>query len=136
VQETVMSPNDTFTIVSTGAHLVEVEGTGQHYDRPRGLSVANGVPTIAPACPCADPVRWWRVAAPPSVRTRVTVTSLPLLTFIGVRRPVRADRWPRLSEILRRLRLVRSKWKEIDDGARLRVDARGGDLIAVTFLDR
>src|ERR1700690_1069787 len=98
-----MSPNDTFTIISSVAHLVEVKGTGQHHDRPRGLSVANGVPTIAPACPNADPVRWWRVAAVPSVRTRVTVTSSPLLAFIGVRRRVHTDRWPRLREILRRL---------------------------------
>ena len=130
-----MSPNDTFTITSVGARLVEVEGNGPHKDLPDGLGVSDGVPTIAPVCAHHATVRRWRVAAPSSVTATVSVTSTPLLAFVGVRRR-RPDRWPRLSEILRRLRLVRSGWEDIDDGARIRVTAQGGDLIVVTFLER
>ncbi len=130
-----MSPNDTFTITSIGAPLVEVRGDGPHQDCPHGLTVSDGVPTIAPVAAHYATVRRWRVVGPRSVRATVSVTSTPLLAYVGVRRRI-PGKWPRLTEILRRLRLVRSDWQDIDDGARIRVTAEGGDLIVVTFLDR
>jgi hypothetical protein len=99
---------------SVGAPLVEVDGTGPTTDRPEGLDVPNDVLLTAPAHLLTEPIRRWRVDAPPSVQTRVSITDSPFGVFVGVRRCVplvskapwwrflAVYRWPRLRAVLKK----------------------------------
>src|SRR5258706_12746031 len=89
-----MSNNETFTILSTGAPLVEVDGTGPTTDRPGGLDVPDGVSTTAPVHLLTDFIRRWRVNAPLSVQATVSVTDSPFGVFVGARRCVTAAATP------------------------------------------
>jgi hypothetical protein len=105
--------NQTFTIVSVGAPLVEVDGTGPTTDRPSGLDVPDGVPITAPVHLLTEFVRRFRVDAPPSVQADVTIPDSPYGVFVGVRRCLplarkapwwrflAATRWPRLRAALK-----------------------------------
>jgi hypothetical protein len=106
--------NRTFTILSVGARLVEVDGDGPTTDRPDGITVPEGVPTIAPLHLLTQPVLRWRVDAAPSVQAKVSITDSPYGVFVGVRRCVplapaapwlrflAVTRWPRLRAALKR----------------------------------
>jgi hypothetical protein len=120
--------NRTFTIQSIGAPLVEVDGTGPTTDRPEGLDVADGMPLIAPVHLLSEPVRRWRVDAPPAVQAKVSITDSPFGVFVGVRRCVplaaRAPwwrflsvaRWPRLRAALKdRMPSVVALWYLLTD---------------------
>lgn len=77
---------ETFTIVSTGASLVEVDGDGPATDLPGGLAVADGVPTIAPVDLLTGFERFFRVDAGPSVTAKVNVSESPFGALLTVRR--------------------------------------------------
>ena len=156
-----MSNNSTFTIVSSGAPLVEVEGQGPAIDLPGGLGVPDGVPTMAPVDLLNAPTRVWRVNAPSSVPATVAITDTPwsLGAVVQVRRcvsPLRVrawwwrlfavERWPRLRAALRDRApsLVAlwhlyaddtepCDWQNVVDGSAMKVSARGGDLVVVNF---
>jgi hypothetical protein len=110
-----MSSNETFTILSVGASLVEVDGSGPTTDRPSGLDVPDGVPVTAPVHLLTEFVRRFRVDAAPSVQATVTITDSPFGVFVGVRRCVplarkapwwrflAVTRWPRMRGAIKRV---------------------------------
>jgi hypothetical protein len=151
-----MSNDQTFTILSTNAPLVEVNGDGPIADVQGGLAIPDGAATTARL---SAPIRRWRVDAPPVAQTAVVVTDSPYGAFVGVRRCVSsaaapkwwralaADRWPRLRAVLKRcapsaLALwhlftddVRPcTWRDVGEGLDSHAQARGGDLVVVNFV--
>src|SRR5262245_42305722 len=103
-----------FSILSTGAPLVEVNGSGPFSIRAGGLRIADGALKTASVELLSRPVRQFRVDAPASVRTLVSVTESPYGVFVGVRRCVpvaltqagrvfAVARWPRLRAVMRRV---------------------------------
>jgi hypothetical protein len=155
-----MSNDETFTILSVGAPLVEVDGDGPTLYRPDGVAVPDGIATTAPVHLLTAPVRRWLVDAQTSVQATVSITDSPFGAFVGVRRCVSPiepvpwsdwlaiRRWPRLRAFLERharslLALwylytdqqpAPCKWQDIGDNNRTSVDVRGGDLVVVTFV--
>jgi hypothetical protein len=110
-----MSDKTTFTILSTGAPLVEVDGDGPTTDRLGGLNVLAGVPVTVPIDLHNGRVRRWRVDAAPGVEATVAITGLPssLGCLVQVRRCVpfasppwwhffTVTRWPSLCAVLKR----------------------------------
>jgi hypothetical protein len=155
-----MNRNLTFTILSTRAPLVEVDGDGPYYMLPGGVRVADGARTRAPLDFATAPVRFFRVEAPRTLPTAVIVTDSPYGAFAHVRRCVEpelptkwwrvfaADRWPRLRGALQRRSpsivalwylltdtVQGCRWRDIGDNNTNQVMARGGDVIVVTFVD-
>jgi hypothetical protein len=158
---TTMNTDSKFTILSTRAPLVEVDGDGPYYMLPGGIAVADGARTTATVDLAARPVRKFRVETAQTIRTAVIVTDSPYGAFAQLRRCVEpeqprrwwhslvADRWPRLSGFLRRhARSVLAlwfvliddggeacRWQDIDDAPTNQVLARGGDVVVVTFVN-
>jgi hypothetical protein len=151
----------TFTILSTNAPLVEVDGDGPTVDRPGGLTVVDGVATTAPVALLNGFIRRFRVDAPSTTKTIVVVTESPFGAFVGLRRCVptptkkragifSVDRWPRVRRAMMRvaptvgaiwhlltadvLASPSCTWKDIGDDVHDTVIARGGDLVVVTFV--
>jgi hypothetical protein len=144
-----------FSILSTQAPLVEVVGDGPTTDLRGGLVVPDGCVTIAPADLLTRTIRRWRVDAPPSVKTSVVVTDSPFGAFVGLRR--RIDDIPAAASAncdSRALRLLKrvartlatlweppidpsavESWRDITEIATNQVQARGGDLVIVHFVD-
>lgn len=79
---------ETFTIVSTGASLVEVTGRGPAVDLAGGLAVPDGLPTIGPVNLLDGFRRFWRVDGSPDVQAKISVTDSPFGALLGVRRCV------------------------------------------------
>lgn len=157
-----MSKDSSFTILSLGAPLVEVDGSGPTTDRPGGLAVADGVPTTDHVDLLAGFERTWRVDAPPAITAAVSVTDSPYGVFVTARRcssPPRrhwwrtfsVSRWPRLRAWLKRhaptlLALwylycdeeepvpAACTWKDLGIGDTNHVTVHGGDLVVVTFV--
>jgi hypothetical protein len=154
-----MSNNSTFTILSNGASLVEVQGDGPYSDLPGGLAVPDGVPTIGPVDLLNGFIRKWRVDAPASVQATVAITDSPVGALVGLRRciaPLRPlpwwwflaiDRWPRLCAVLQRRAPTIAAlwylctdwtgpcdWKDVGDNNGMQVTAQGGDVVVVTFV--
>jgi hypothetical protein len=152
-----MSNNETFTILSVGAPLVEVGGDGPTTDWPGGVSVPDGAPTTAPVSLLNEWVRRWRVDAPSNVQANVSITDSPFGALVGIRRCVSTfrplklwdvARWPWWEVQLKRFTpsLVAlwnlysapvpaaCTWKDIGDNNGMQVTARGGDLVVVTFV--
>ena len=147
--------SETFTISSEGARLVEVDGSGPYSDRPGGVSVADGVPTIAPVHLLTEYVRRWRVDAVPSVQARVKVTDSPFGVFVGVRRCVASRRagwlnrltvrWPWVGVTNGRASTLRAlwnlltgeaqacTWRDVGDNLGDEVIASGGDVVVAIF---
>lgn len=78
---------ETFTIVSTGAPLVEVSGDGPFVDLRDGLAVPDGVPTIGQVDLVDGFYRFWRVDAR-DVQAKVAITDSPFGALLDVRRRV------------------------------------------------
>lgn len=153
-----MSNDETFTILSVGAPLVEVVGEGPATNRPDGLTVPDGVPVTAPVHLLDEWVRYWCVDAAARVAATVTITDSPFGAFIDVNRcvprpirwwhPIGIDQWPRLRDPLRRrLPLVAALWTLFTDESLMPCSwtnvgetsegpaaVRGGDVIRVTFV--
>ena len=152
-----MSNDETFTIVSVGAPLVEIDGDGPTTDRTGGVGVPDGVPTTAPLHLLNEWVRRWRVDAPPTTQASVSITDSPFGAMVGVRRcvapplkwwhPLAVDQWPRLRDLLRRHApslvalwylytdtTLSCTWKDIGNNDATAVNVRGGDLVIVTFV--
>lgn len=155
-----MSNDETFTILSTGAPLVEVDGDGPTTDRPGGVAVSDGVPATAPVHLLTEWVRRWRVDAPATTTASVAITDSPFGALVGVRRcvsPFRPlpwwrflaiDRWPWLRDTLRMRAPSLAAlwtlytdqtpasciWQDVGDNNGTQVTARGGDLVVVTFV--
>lgn len=155
-----MSNNETFTILSTGAPLVEVDGDGPTTDRAGGVEVQDGVPTTAPVHLLTEWVRRWRVDAPSTVQATVSITDSPFGAFVGLRRcvaPVQPlkwwrylaiERWPWLRAVLKRRAPsvvalwhlytddtpTPCNWQDVGDNNGTEVQARGGDVVVVTFV--
>jgi hypothetical protein len=156
-----MNRNLTFTILSTRAPLVEVDGgDGPYYMLPGGIRAADGARTTAPIDLANAPVRMFRVEAPKSVRTAVIVTDSPFGAFAHVRRCVEsaqpnrwwrglaADRWPRVRRVLKRRapsmlafwylitdNVQGCRWQDIGDNNTNQVLSRGGDVVVVSFVN-
>jgi hypothetical protein len=156
-----MNRNLTFTILSTRAPLVEVDGgDGPYYMLPGGARVADAARTTAPLDLADAPVRTFRVEAPKSVRTAVIVTDSPFGAFAHVRRCVEpaqpkkwwrglaANRWPRVRRVLKRRapsmlafwylvtdNVQGCRWQDIGDSNTNQVLARGGDVVVVSFVN-
>jgi hypothetical protein len=156
-----MNRNLTFTILSTRAPLVEVDGDGPYYMLPGGVGVADGARTTAPLDLAARPVRMFRVETAQTMRTAVIITDSPFGAFAHVRRcvepeqpkrwwqPLAAQRWPRVAGFLQRH--ARSllalwflltddggeacRWQDIGDANTNQVLARGGDVVVVSFVN-
>ena len=147
--------NQKFSILSTGAPLVEVNGNGPYVDHLSGLRIADASLKHAPVELLTHPVRRFRVDAPPSVRTIVAVTDSPFGASLRVRRraplsPRRffaVTRWPRLRSVVRTLSpsLValwhlftdesprQSVWRDVCERDSHQVAALGVDLVVVAF---
>jgi hypothetical protein len=109
-----MSKSQTFTILSVGAPLVEVDGTGPTTDRPSGVIVPDGVRINARVQLRKEFVRRFRVDAPPSTRAVVSIAESPYGVYLRVRRFVplataapwwrflAVSRWPRVRDALKR----------------------------------
>jgi hypothetical protein len=110
-----MSNQSTFTILSIGAPLVEVDGDGPTTDRRGGLNVPDGVPVTVPIDLLNGRVCRWRVDAAPGVEATVAITELPSILdcLVQVRRCVpfgsppwwhlfTVARWPSLRAVLKR----------------------------------
>jgi hypothetical protein len=150
-----------FTILSTRAPLIEVEGgDGPYYMLPGGVRVADGARTKAPLDLATIPVRLFRVEAPKTVRTAVIVTDSPFGAFAHVRRCVEpeqtktwwrafaAPRWPRVRRVLKRRapsllalwylftdNVQGCRWQDVGDANTNQVLARGGDVVVVSFIN-
>jgi hypothetical protein len=155
-----MSNDETFTILSVGAALVEVDGDGPTTDRLGGVAVPDGVATTAPVHLLTEWVRRWRVDAPPTTQATISITDSPFGALVGLRRcvaPFRPlpwwrflaiDRWPWLRDLLRKrassLAAIWTlytdsspapcNWQDVGNNAGMQVVARGGDLVVVTFV--
>lgn len=150
----------TFTILSTRASLVEVDGNGPYYMLPGGVRVADGARTKVLLDLAQAPVRLFRVEAPQTVPTAVIVAESPQGAFAHVRRCVEpelpkkwwrvfaADRRPRVRSALQRRTpsiaalwylltdaVQGCRWQDIGDNNTNQVMARGGDVVVVTFVD-
>jgi hypothetical protein len=156
-----MNRNQTFTILSTRAPLVEVDGDGPYYLLPGGVAVADGARTTARLDLAAKPLRKFRVETAQTMRTAVIITDSPYGAFAHVRRcvepeqprtwwrPLAAGRWPRLATFLQRhARSVLAlwflltddggeacRWHDIGDAITNQVLARGGDVVVVSFVN-
>jgi|SRR5581483_81014 len=153
-----MNDNETFTILASGAPLVEVQGDGPYSDLPGGLTVSDGVATTAPVHLLTDFVRKWRVDAAPTVQATVAVTDSPLGAYLSVRRciprplpwrwwcPLAAASWPRVQATLKRLspsmlavwnlytdEIQTCQWRDVGSGSISQVSVRGGDVVVVAF---
>ena len=156
-----MNRNLRFTILSTRAPLVEVDGDGPYYMIPGGVAVADGARTTARLDLAAKPIRKFRVETAQTMRTAVIVTDSPYGAFAHVRRCVEpeqprnwwhrlaADRWPRFAGFLQQH--ARSllalwflltddggdvcRWQDIGDANTNQVLARGGDVVVVSFVN-
>jgi hypothetical protein len=117
--------SDKFSILSTHAPLVEVAGDGPTTDVAGGLAISSGALTTGRVDLLNGPVRRWRVDAPPSVQTRVSVTDSPYGVFVRLRRCVplarRAPWWRFLSV---------TRWPRL----RARLQERAPNLLAVWYL--
>ena len=154
-----MRNEPTFTLLSTNAALVEVSGDGPISDVPGGLTIPDGAATTARVDLLNAPVRRWRVDAPAAVKSAIVVTDSPYAAFVGVRRcvaPVEpakwwrflaVERWPWLRAVLKRrapsmLALWSlftddaqpCAWRDVNDGGSNQAQARGGDLVVVSFV--
>jgi hypothetical protein len=147
-----MRKTETFTILSSGASLIEVKGQGPYANLLGGISVADGVPLTAPV----SLLRVWRVDAPPSIQATITITNTPfgLGALTQVRRCVPLTMrirwiaaWPRLAAFLRCWVswlyalwnlytdiVPKCEWTNIGDSDGTTVNAQGGDLVVVTFV--
>jgi hypothetical protein len=158
---TMMNRNQSFTILSTRAPLVEVDGDGPYYLLPGGVAVADGARTTARLDLAAKTIRKFRVETAQTMRTAVIVTDSPFGAFAHVRRcvdpeqprkwwrPLAAGRWPSLTGFLQRhARSVLAfwflltddggdacRWQDIGDASTNQVLARGGDVVVVSFVD-
>lgn len=156
-----MNRNLTFTILSTRAPLVEVDGDGPYYMVPGGVAVADGARTTARLDLSMKPVRKFRVETAQTNRTAVIVTDSPFGAFAHVRRCVEpeqphnwwqtfaAPRWPRVSGFLQRhARTLLAlwflltddggeacRWQDIGEANTNQVLARGGDVVVVSFIN-
>jgi len=151
--------SQTFTILSTRAPLVEVDGDGPTVDRAGGLRIADGASTVAPLSLLDGFIRRFRVDAPTSTQTVVAVTSSPFGAFVGLRRCVSTakakraglfsvNRWPSVRDAVMRVapsigalwHLLTDeparpcRWQSIGNDDHDHVLARGGDLVVVTFV--
>jgi hypothetical protein len=155
-----MKTNSKFTILSTRAPLIEVDGDGPYYMLPGGVAVADGARTTASLDLKTKSIRKFRVETAPSIRTAIIVADSPYGAFAHVRRcvkpeqsnrwwrPLAANRWPRLTGFLQRhgrnvLALwflltdesEACRWRDIGDAATDQVLARGGDVVVVSFVN-
>lgn len=145
-----------FTISAIGAPLVEVIGDGPYTDRAGGLSVPDGVPTSSTVDLLNEWVRRWRVDAPPTTQVAVALLDSPYGALVDVRRcevvmPVRW--WQRIIEVRRwpwfrafateRAAVARPVtndaaacvWRGVSSRNWESVNARGGDVVVVTFVE-
>jgi hypothetical protein len=178
-----MSTDSTFTILSVGAPLVEVDGDGPANDVAGGLHVPDGVPVKAAVDLVNAPVRRFRVDAAPAIHTTVAITDAPMSlgALLRVRRCVplvqpspwwrfyAVARWPRLRAVLKRhapnllalwylltdddppaapsatngarahkpfspVKLACS-WRDVGHEESSFVEAHGGDLVVVNFVN-
>jgi hypothetical protein len=155
-----MSNDSKFTILSTRAPLIEVDGAGPYYMLPGGVAVADGARTTASLDLRTKSVRKFRVEAPQTMRTAVIVAESPYGAFARVRRcieperlnkwwrPLAANRWPRFAGFLQRhARTMLAlwflltdeseacRWLNIDEAGTDQVLARGGDVVIVSFVN-
>ena len=155
-----MNTDSTFTILSTRAPLVEVDGDGPYYLSPGGVAVADGARTTARVDLASKPIRKFRVETAETMRTAVIVTDSPSGAFVHVRRcvepepvktwwqPFAARRWPRLTGFLQRhARSVLAlwflltdendacRWQDVGDATSNQALARGGDVVVISFID-
>jgi hypothetical protein len=150
--------SQTFTILSTRAPLVEVDGDGPTIDRVGGLRIADGASTTAPVDLLNGFIRRFRVDAPPTTQTVVAVTESPFGAFVGVRRCVpvppkkrslfSVNRWPMVRDAIMRIApsigalwhlftddgAVPCRWEAVGNDDHDHVLARGGDLVVVAFV--
>jgi len=153
-----MNTDPKFTILSTRAPLIEVDGDGPYYMLPGGATVADGARTTVRLDLAVKSVRKFRVDAPTTVSTAVLVGDSPFGAFAHVRRCVEPKRhnpwrsalaaptWPRVTRFLQRHgRTVLAiwflltddveacRWQTIENAGTDQVLARGGDVIVVSF---
>lgn len=151
--------SQSFTILSTQAPLVEVDGDGPANDRPSGVLAAAGVPTTTPVDLLNGFFRRFRVDAPSTTQTVVAITASPFGAFVALRRCVAVpqkragilspQRWPKVRDTVRRFvptvgalwhlltddfAVPNCRWQSIGDGDHDHVIARGGDVVVVTFV--
>jgi hypothetical protein len=149
-----------FSILSTRAPLVEVDGDGPYYALPGGVRVADGARTTERVDVLSAPVRCFRVEAPESVTTAIIVSDSPYGAFVQLRRCVEpdkekkwwhslaAERWPRFAGLLQRhARWLLAfwflltddaevcHWRDLGDACTNQVLARGGDVVIVSFIN-
>lgn len=155
-----MEINSKFTILSTRAPLVEVDGDGPYYMLPGGVAVPDAARTTAALDLAARPIRKFRVETAQTIRTAVIVTDSPFGAFAHVRRcvdPEQPTKWwhtfaaprrPRVTGFLQRhARSVLAlwflltddggeacRWRDIGDATTNQVLARGGDVVIVSFV--
>jgi hypothetical protein len=151
---------NTFSILSTQAPLIEIIDDESLTDRAGGLVVPDGTVSTAPSELLTRPVRYWRVDAPSEIRTSVVVTDSPYGAFVAVRRPVetaeaehdesRSDdaRWSELHAVMRHYAPTvatlwqqltgrtepSASWRDVSGTCSNHAQAHGGDIIVVSFV--
>jgi hypothetical protein len=136
--------NETFTILSEGGSLVEVDGSGPYTDRQDGVMVPDGLSTIAPIDLATESVRQFRIDAGIETEVHVSVTDSPFGASIAVRRYVEDETNPALRAILNRWPWIQfidewdptlwpGEWTDVEDDGASEVTARGRDIVVVTF---
>ncbi|HEY2743980.1 MAG TPA: hypothetical protein VGL86_05140 [Polyangia bacterium] len=155
-----MNTDSKFTILSTRAPLIEVDGDGPYYMLPAGVAIADGARTTVRLDLAATSIRKFRVDAPPTVSTAVMVGDSPFGAFAHIRRCVQPKRpnkwrrllaapsWPRVTRFLQRhgrtaLALwflftddvEACRWQNLENAGTDQVLARGGDIVVVSFIN-
>jgi hypothetical protein len=155
-----MNTGSKFTILSTRAPLIEVDGDGPYYMLPGGVTVPDAARTTVRLDLDARPVRKFRVDAPPTLSTAVLVGDSQFGASAHVRRCVEPKRpnkwrhalaapsWPRVTRFLQRHgRTVLAlwflltddveacRWENIENAGTDQVLARGGDVVVIAFVN-
>lgn len=154
-----MNTDSKFTILSTRAPLIEVDGDGPYYMLPGGVAVPDAARTSARLDLGARSVRKFRVDAPATTSTAVIVSDSPFGAVAHIRRCVEPKRpnkwrralaaptWPRVTRFLQRHArtalalwflltddVEACRWQSVGDTEANEVLARGGDVVIVSFI--
>jgi hypothetical protein len=159
LRSSTMRNNETFTILSTTAPLVEVTGDGPFYDTPGGLLIPDGAATTVALDLAAAPIRRFRIDASPATRTAVLITDSPYGASVHVRRcfvpepspkwwrPFDQDDWPDLRRRLKRHApslhalwnlltddVEPCTWRDLCHCSGNQPQTAGGDVVVISFV--